>query len=72
MMNNMIQFRNQIGRDVRFSFVNGYFFVSIAMNENLFEPSISYPQDKERIKEYFFSFLLILSIINQLDLRRLA
>lgn len=72
MMNRMIHFRNQIDRDVRFSFVNGYCFVSIAMKENLFEPSISDPFDKEKIKEYFFSILLILSIINQLDLKSLV
>lgn len=69
MMERMIQFKNQIARDVRFSFVNGYCFVSIAMEENLFEPIVSDPLDKEIIKEYFFSFLLILSIINQLDLK---
>lgn len=72
MMERMIHFRNQINRDVRFSFVKGYCFVSIAMDENLFEPKLSDPYDKERVEEYFFSFLLILSIINQLRLNRLV
>lgn len=70
MMERMIQFRNQIGRDVRFSFVNGYCFVSIEIQENLFEPALSDIMDKDKIQAYFFSVLLILSIINQLDLKR--
>lgn len=69
MMERMVRFRNQINRDVRFSFVDGICYVAIAINEDLLEPSISDPMNEEIIKEYFFSILLILSIINQLDLQ---
>ncbi len=72
MMSRMLHFRNQINRDVRFSFVNGFCFVAIEMRENLFEPALSDIMDKDKIQAYFFSVLLILSIINQLDLKRLV
>ena len=44
--------------------------VAIPIKDDLFEPT-SFPDDKEVIKEYFFFVLLILSIINQLNLRKL-
>ena len=69
MMERMVRFKNQIGRDVRFSFVDGICYVAIAIKEDLLEPSVSDPMNEENIKEYFFSILLILSIINQLDLQ---
>ncbi len=72
MMERMVRFRNQINRDVRFSFVDGICYVAIAINEDLLEPSVSDPMNEENIKEYFFSILLILSIINQLDLQSLV
>lgn len=72
MMERMVRFRKQIDRDIRFSFVNGIFYVAIAINDDLLEPSVSDPMNKENIKEYFFSILLILSIINQLDLESLV
>lgn len=71
MMERMVRFKTQIKRDVRFSFVNGICYVAIEIDENLLEPSIADPGNKENIKEYFFSVLLILSIINQLNLARL-
>ncbi len=71
MMERMVRFKTQIKRDVRFSFVDGICYVAIAIDEDLLEPSVSDPGNKENIKEYFFSVLLILSIINQLNLSRL-
>ena len=71
MMKRMVLFKNQIEREVRFSFVDGICYVAIAIKDNLLEPSLQDPKSKEKIKEYFFSMLLILSIINQLDLRSL-
>ncbi|MEO6639229.1 MAG: DUF3137 domain-containing protein [Ginsengibacter sp.] len=71
MMSRMFRFKNQIKRDTRFSFVDGVCYVAIAVDEDLLEPSVSNPGNKENIKEYFFSILLILSIINQLNLSRL-
>ncbi len=71
MTTRMFRFKNQIKRDVRFSFVDGVCYVAISVDEDLLEPSISEPGNKENIKEYFFSILLILSIINQLNLKKL-
>ncbi len=72
MMERMIHFKRQINRDVRFSFVSGVCYVAIGVKEDLLEPSVSDPGNKENIKEYFFSVLLILSIINQLNLSQLV
>lgn len=71
MMERMVRFKTQINRDVRFSFVSGICYVAIAIDEDLLEPSVGDPGNKENIKEYFFSVLLILSIVNQLHLPRL-
>lgn len=65
----IVNFRKQIGRDIRLSAVAGKFYVSIPLEEDLLEPSGDL-DDKETVKEYFFSILLILSIINQLQLNR--
>ncbi len=70
MMERLVRFKKQINRDIRLSFVSGICYVAIGMDEDLLEPSVSKPGDKENIKEYFFSILLILSIINQLNLNR--
>ena len=72
MMERMVRFKTQIKRDVRFSFVGGVCYVAIEIDENLLEPSIADPGNKENIREYFFSVLLILSVINQLNLPRLV
>jgi hypothetical protein len=72
MMERMIKFKQQIKRDIRLSIVAGICYISISINEELLEPSISNPDNKEKIKEYFFSVLLIFSIINQLNLSRLT
>ncbi len=68
MMERMVRFKTQINRDIRFSFVDGVCYVAIGIDEDLLEPSMAKPGDRENIKEYFFSILLILSIINQLNL----
>ncbi|MEP7252634.1 MAG: DUF3137 domain-containing protein [Ginsengibacter sp.] len=70
MIERIVRFKTQIKRDVRFSFVSGICYVAIEIDENLLEPSVADPGNKENIKEYFFSVLLILSIINQLNLPR--
>jgi hypothetical protein len=70
-MNCMLKFKKQIERDISLSVVGGRCFVSIPINENLFEPSGD-PGNKENIKEYFFEVLMVLSIINQLELYKLC
>lgn len=70
LMTRLLNFKNQINRDIRMSFTGGICYVSIAINEDLFQPSVSNPDNKENVQEFFFSVLLILSIINQLNLTR--
>ena len=71
MMERIIKFKQQIKRNIRFSLVAGICHVAISINEELLEPSLSDPGNKEDIKSHFFSILLIFSIINQLNLGRL-
>ncbi|MEO7446364.1 MAG: DUF3137 domain-containing protein [Ferruginibacter sp.] len=68
----LVKYRRQIKMPVSLSFVTGKCYVAIPLEKSLFEPNKKDPGDKETIKEYFFSGLLILSIINQLHLSRLT
>lgn len=70
MTNSLLLFSSQIHRGVVFSVVMGKCYVAIPVKEALFEPTENI-EDREEIKQYFFSVLLILSIINQLNLKRL-
>ena len=72
MMNAILKFRQQIQRAVSLSFVAGHCYVAIPIMEDLLEASDKDMEDKEEIKKYFFTFLLIFSIINQLQLNRLV
>ncbi len=47
-------------------------YVAIPIDENLFDLATKDPGDKETVKGYFFSALLVLSIINQLQLSKLT
>lgn len=67
MMNRLLEFRRQIKRRVVFSVVLGKCYVAIPINEDLLEPTDPLG-DKEEVKKYFFTVLLMLSIINQLKL----
>jgi Protein of unknown function (DUF3137) len=71
MTERLIKFKQQIGREIAVSFVAGRCYVAIAINEELLEPSGFDTDDREEVKQYFFTVLLILSIINQLQLNRL-
>lgn len=70
MMDCLLRFRNQVGRNVVMSVAMGKCYVAIPVKEDLFEPGDT-PDDKEQVKQHFFSVLLVLSIINQLQLQRL-
>ncbi len=70
MMDCLLRFRSQLGRNVVLSVAMGKCYVAIPMKEDLFEPGDT-PDDKEQVKQHFFSVLLVLSIINQLQLQRL-
>lgn len=67
----IMNFKRQIERDITLSFVAGVCYVSIPFRENLFEPHRGDPGDKETIKNYFFTVLLILGIIKQLQLDKM-
>lgn len=69
LMYRLAKFKEEIEKDIRMSFVGGICYVSISINKDLLNPSISMP-DKEKIKEYFFSVKLIFNIIDQLNLSR--
>lgn len=71
MMQSITGFMSQIRRNVTMSVVAGMCYVAIPFSQDLFEPPGPYDHDKEEIKEYFFTVLLILSIINQLKLEKL-
>ena len=70
MMNRLLEFRKQLKRKVVFSVVMGRCYVGIPINEDLLEPGDPIG-DKEEVKKYFFTILLMLSIINQLELSQL-
>lgn len=71
MMERIMNFKNQINRDITLSFVAGVCYVAIPFDHSLFETFGNDTASKEDVKEYFFTVLLILSIINQLKLYEL-
>jgi hypothetical protein len=71
MTERLIKFKKQVNRDIAISFVAGRCYFAIAINEDLLEPSGFDTDDREEVKKYFFTVLLILSIINQLHLNEL-
>lgn len=68
MLDRIVKFTTQVKRDMVFSIVAGRFYAAIPFDEDLLEPLERHADDKEQIKSYFFTILLILSIINQLRL----
>jgi hypothetical protein len=70
LINNLLNFRNQVKRNIVFSVVMGKCYVAIPVQEDLFEVPEDL-EDKEEIKKCFFAVLLVLSIIKQLNLKKL-
>lgn len=66
-MQGMLNIRHQLKKPVRFSFVPGSFYASIANKEELLE-AVDSLEDKDYIKNYFYSILAYPAIINQLRL----
>lgn len=66
----LLQLRRQLKRKVLFSVVAGQCYVSIPISEDLLEPTTP-AGDREEVKKYFYTILLILNIINQLQLGEL-
>ena len=72
MMQHMLRLKAQLHRKIVFSFVAGRCYVAVPIQENLLEPNSLDIADKETIKTYFFTILLVFNIINELELNRLA
>ena len=72
MMQHMLRLKAKLQRKIVFSFVAGRCYVAVPIDENLLEPNPVDITDKETIKTYFFTILLVFSIINELELNRLA
>lgn len=66
-MQRVLDFRRQLKKDFRMSFVAGRFYLTIPFEERLLETGGDL-RDKSLIKEYFFTILLYPAIINQLRL----
>ncbi len=66
-MQGMINLRHQLKKQVRFSFVPGHFYATISHQEDLLE-AVDSLDDKDYIKNYFYSILAYPAIINQLKL----
>ncbi len=72
MTERLVKFKLQLKRDIAVSFVAGRCYVAIGISEDLLEPSGFDTDDREEVKKYFFTILLVLSIINQLHLNELV
>ena len=72
MAERLMRFKKQLKRNIAVSFVAGKCYVAIAINEDLLEPSGFDTDDREEVKKYFFTILLVLSIINQLHLNEMV
>jgi hypothetical protein len=71
MMDKLLRFKKQLNRHIAVSFVAGRCYVAIGIKEDLLEPSGFDTDDREEVKKYFFTILLVLSIVNQLQLNQL-
>ena len=72
MMDHIVLIREKLDREIVFSFVAGKCYIAVPFEENLLEPPRKGLRDKEEIKHYFFTILLVFNIINRLELQRLA
>lgn len=72
MMDHILLIKEKLKKDIVFSFVAGKCYIAVPFDENLLEPSKKGVRDKEEIRNYFYSVLLVFNIINKLELYRLA
>lgn len=71
MRNKMIQLRRQLDTAISFSFVAGKCYIALPLSKDLLEPSNYDPGDKEEIRKYFLTLMVIPEIIKQLPLEEL-
>lgn len=72
MMDHILLIREKLGREMVLSFVAGKCYIAVPFEENLLEPSKKGLRDKEEVKNYFLTILLVFNIINRLELNRLV
>ena len=72
MIEHILVIKNKLQKDIVFSFVAGKCYIAVPFEEDLLEPSRKGAGNKEEIKKYFYSVLLVFNIINKLELYRLA
>ena len=71
MPSHMMLLRERLKKDIVFSFVAGRCYVAVPFAEDLLEPSPKGVNDKEAIKNYFYTILLVFNIIKKLELNNL-
>lgn len=72
MMDHIVTIKEKLKKDIVFSFVAGKCYIAVPFEENLLEPSRNGVRDKEAIKQYFYTILLVFNIVNKLELYRLT
>ena len=72
MPDHMLRIKEKLDKDIVFSFVGGHCYIAIPYDEDLLEPTKKGLRDKEVIKTYFYSILLVFNIIRKLELNRLT
>ncbi|MGB4846169.1 MAG: DUF3137 domain-containing protein [Ferruginibacter sp.] len=72
MMDHMLLIKERLQKDIVYSFVAGKCYIAVPFEENLLEPSKKGVRDKEEIRNYFYSILLVFNIIKKLELNRLT
>lgn len=72
MMDHILLIKEKLERDIVFSFVRGKCYIAVPFEENLLEPTKKGVRDKQEIKNYFYTILLVFNIIRKLELERLT
>jgi hypothetical protein len=72
MPGHILLIKEKLQKDISFSFVKGKCYIAIPFEENLLEPVKKDLRDKQEIKNYFYSILLVFNIIRKLELNRLS
>jgi hypothetical protein len=72
MPDHILRIKEKLQKDISLSFVRGKCYIAIPFEEDLLEPVKKNLRDKQQIKNYFYSILLVFNIIRKLELNRLA
>ena len=72
MLEHILHIKAKLQSDISFSFVRGKCYIAVPFEENLLEPTKAGVRDKQGIKNYFYTILLVFNIIRKLELNRLT